>query len=153
MLTPTHRLQLPSSFSIMRVRTFLFASFRVLKMENTQEYIGLLVTFIISAGIASLIILLNALLGPKGKSSAVKSEPFECGVKPFDTTPGHFSVKFYLMAMLFILFDVEIVWLFPWAVILRELGWLGIIEMFTFLFILVLGFLYAWKKGALEWEK
>lgn len=66
---------------------------------------------------------------------------------------GRLSVKFYLLAMLFILFDVEIVWLFPWAVILRELGWTGIVEMFSFLFVLVLGFAYAWKKRALEWQR
>jgi len=118
-----------------------------------SEYIGLLVTFILSVTIAGLIILLNRLLGPKNKGSAVKSEPFECGVEPLFRPTGHFSVKFYLLAMLFILFDVEIVWFFPWAVILRELGWVGIVEMFSFVFVLVLGFVYAWKKGALEWER
>ena len=122
-------------------------------MEKTSEYIGLLVTFIIAAAIAGLIIFLNAILGPKKKGSAVKSEPFECGMAPLATPTGRFSVKFYLIAMLFILFDVEIVWLFPWAVILRTLRWPGVIEMFSFLFILALGFIYAWKKGALEWEK
>ena len=122
-------------------------------MEHRHEYIGLLVTFILSAGIAALMMFLNAALGPKNKSSAVKFETFECGVEPFGLPQGRISVKFYLIAMLFILFDVEIVWLFPWAVVLRELQWLGIAEMFSFLFILALGFVYAWKKGALEWEK
>lgn len=123
-------------------------------MGQSSEYIGVLVTFILALTIAGLIIFLNKILGPKNKGSAVKSEPFECGVDPLaQPKTGHFSVKFYLIAMLFILFDVEIVWFFPWAVILRELGWPGIIEMFSFVFILVLGFFYAWKKGALEWEK
>ncbi|OIO38042.1 MAG: hypothetical protein AUJ72_03275 [Candidatus Omnitrophica bacterium CG1_02_46_14] len=125
-------------------------------MEQASEYLGLLVTFIIAVGIASLIIFLNGLLGPKNKSSAVKREPFECGVAPVDqgrNQPAGFSVKFYLIAMFFILFDVEIVWLFPWAVILKELRWLGIIEMFSFIAVLLLGFVYAWKKGALEWER
>ncbi len=125
-------------------------------MEQPGEYLGLLVTFLIAVSIAALIIFLNGLLGPKNKSSKSKSEPFECGVAPVDSgrnQPAGFSVKFYLIAMFFILFDVEIVWLFPWAVILRELKWIGIIEMFSFLAVLALGFIYAWKKGALEWEK
>lgn len=122
-------------------------------MERSSEYLGLLVTFLIAAGIAGLILYLNAILGPKGKGSAAKSEPFECGVEPFEIRSGRFSVKFYLMAMLFIIFDVEIVWFFPWAVILRDLKWLGILEMFTFAAVLTLGYVYAWKKGALDWDK
>ena len=122
-------------------------------MEASSEYIGLLVAFLMAVGIASLIIFLNGLLGPKNKMTAVKGEPFECGKDPIAISTGHFSVKFYLLAMFFILFDVEVVWLFPWAVILRSLGWPGIIEMFSFVFVLALGFIYAWKKGALEWEK
>jgi NADH-quinone oxidoreductase subunit A len=122
-------------------------------MKPSVEYTGLLVIFLLSLGIAGAMLFLNAVLGPKNKGSAVKSEPFECGFSPFGIQTGRFSVKFYLIAMLFILFDVEIVWLFPWAVILRELKWVGIAEMFSFLAILVLGFVYAWQKGALEWEK
>jgi NADH-quinone oxidoreductase subunit A len=122
-------------------------------MERSSEYIGLLVAFVMAAGIATLILLLNSLLGPKNKSNPAKSLPFECGKDPFDQPAGQFSVKFYLIAMLFILFDVEIVWFFPWAVLLRKLGWVGIFEMFAFITVLTLGFVYAWKKGALEWEK
>ena len=122
-------------------------------MEKISEYIGLLVTFLLAAGIAGLMLLLNALLGPKNKMTAVKAEPFECGLEPMSSPTGHFPVKFYLIAMFFILFDVEIVWFFPWAVILRQLRWTGIAEMFSFVFLLVLGFVYAWKKGALEWER
>ncbi len=121
-------------------------------MEKPSEYIGLLVMFIFSAGIAGVMLLLTSILGPK-KPSAVKSEPFECGVEPFDQPKKQFSIKFYLIAMLFILFDVEIVWLFPWAVVLKTLGVSGILGMFSFMAVLVLGFVYAWKKGALEWEK
>ena len=122
-------------------------------MEKTSEYIGLLVTFIISVTIASLIIFLNHTLGPKNKNSAAKSEPFEYGIGQLRPASRRFSIQFYLVAMLFILFDVEIVWFFPWAVILRELKWAGIVEMFAFIFMLGLGFVYAWKKGALEWER
>ena len=122
-------------------------------MERTSEYLGLLVTFALASGIAGAMLLLNALLGPKNKQSAVKSEPFECGLPALSSPTGQFSVKFYLIAMLFILFDVEVVWFFPWAVILRSLGWPGIVEMFLFVSVLALGFVYAWKKGALEWQK
>ena len=122
-------------------------------MERASEYLGLLVTFLIATGIAMVIIFLNGILGPKNKQSPVKSEPFECGIAPIQQRTSQFSVKFYLIAMFFILFDVEIVWLFPWAVILKELRWTGLVEMFSFLAVLALGFIYAWKKGALEWEK
>ncbi len=122
-------------------------------MEHSSEYIGIFVTTLIAGGIAALILLLNALLGPKPKYDAVKASPFECGKDPLMQPTGQFSVKFYLIAMLFILFDVEVVWFFPWAVLLRKLGWPGIFEMFAFIFVLFLGFMYAWKKGALEWEK
>ena len=122
-------------------------------MEKSSEYIGLLVTFIISVILASAIIFLNKILGPKNKGSKAKSEPFECGIGQLRPPTRRFSVKFYLIAMLFILFDVEIVWFFPWAVVLKELKWAGIFEMFSFILVLVLGFVYAWKKGALEWER
>jgi len=122
-------------------------------MEQSTEYIGLLVTFILAVAIAALIMFLNAILGPKNKGSKAKSEPFECGFSPLSVPVGRYSVKFYLVAMLFILFDVELVWLFPWAVVLKALGWPGLIEMFSFLAVLALGFVYAWKKGALEWER
>ncbi len=122
-------------------------------MESFPEYIGLLVTFGLAVTIAGMILLLNRLLGPKNKGSAAKSEPFECGVPQLSQRAGRFSVKFYLVAMLFILFDVEVVWFFPWAVVLREIRWAGILEMFAFVAVLALGFAYAWKKGALEWER
>ncbi len=123
-------------------------------MEQTSEYIGLLAAFIISVIIAGLIVFLNHILGPKHKGSRAKSEPFECGIGQISAPSARrFSIKFYLIAMLFILFDVEIVWFFPWAVILKDLKWAGIAEMFAFIFALILGFIYAWKKGALEWER
>lgn len=122
-------------------------------MSPTTEHLGLLITFILAITIATLILLLNQLLGPKNKSSAIKREPFECGFNQFEEPKGHFSIKFYLFAMLFILFDVEIVWFFPWAVILRELQLPGLITMFSFMTILILGYIYAWKKRALEWEE
>lgn len=121
-------------------------------MENSTEYIALLITFLASLGVAIAMMMVHVLSGPKNPT-AVKSRTFECGQKPFALPRGNFSVKFYLIAMLFILFDVEIVWFFPWAVILRDLGWAGIVEMFSFVAILGVGFAYAWKKGAMEWAK
>lgn len=122
-------------------------------MENPSEYLGLLITFALSLGIAAAMLFLNSILGPKGKSTAAKREPFECGMPATKQTHGgRFSIHFYLVAMLFILFDVEIVWFFPWAVILRELGWYGIGAMFAFVGLLALGYVFAWKKGALEWQ-
>ena len=117
-----------------------------------MEYIPVLILFAVGTLVGGIIVLLSSLLGPK-ISNRLKSQPFECGKDPFMQPTGQFSVKFYLIAMLFILFDVEIVWFFPWAVLLRKLGWAGIFEMFAFIFVLLLGFVYAWKKGALEWEK
>ena len=122
-------------------------------MESDSEYLGLLITFLVASGIAGLMYFLNAVLGPKNKKNPVKGQPFECGQPPFMRPAGQFSVKFYLIAMLFILFDVEIVWLFPWAVVLKQLGWFGLADMAVFLAIIVTGFVYAWKRGALEWEK
>ncbi len=121
-------------------------------MERASEYLGLLVTFVLCLVIAGAMLFLNKILGPKNKTIGSKAEPFECGVEK-SPTPRNFNVKFYLVAMLFILFDVEIVWLFPWAVILRDLKWVAIVEMFSFLGVLALGYIYALKKGALEWER
>ena len=116
-----------------------------------DEYLGILITFAIAALIGVAFIVLASTLGPK-KPSPAKSEPFECGEKPFELPSGRFAIHFYLVGMLFILFDVELVFLFPWAVVYRRLGLFGLVEMVGFLGIVVLGFLYAWKKGALEWK-
>ena len=115
------------------------------------EYLGILITFLLAGAIAGGFLLLASTLGPKRPSPA-KSEPFECGKKPFLLPSGQFPVKFYLVGMLFILFDIELVFLFPWAVVARQLGVAGFIEMAVFLGIVVVGFIYAWKKGALEWQ-
>ena len=116
-----------------------------------SEYFGILITFALAGGIGVAFLVLSSVLGPK-KPSAAKDEPFECGEKPFELPSGHNAIHFYLVGMLFILFDVEMVFLFPWAVVSRTLGWYGFIEMVVFLGIVLLGFVYAWKKGALEWK-
>ncbi len=112
---------------------------------------GILITFIFAASISGFFIFLATVLGPKRPNPA-KSGAFECGVKPFALPEGRMPVRFYLVAMLFVLFDVELIFLFPWAVVYRQLGIFGFFEMLVFLFFLTLGFVYAWKKGALEFK-
>jgi len=116
-----------------------------------HEYLGIVVAFVLAGGFVAVNIILASTLGPK-KPSAVKSEPFECGQVPFALPIGHLSVKFYLTAILFILFDVELVFLYPWAVVYRTLGGSGLLEMVIFLAVLMVGFFYAWDNGALEWH-
>lgn len=100
-------------------------------------------------GIAPLLV--GAILGPRKPNSA-KNSTYECGFKPFNDARMPFDVRFYLVAILFIIFDLETAFLFPWAVSLREIGSFGFYAMLIFLAILVVGFIYEWKKGALEWE-
>ncbi|MBI1884470.1 MAG: NADH-quinone oxidoreductase subunit A [Chlamydiae bacterium] len=116
-----------------------------------MEYASLLIVFAFAAFVAGLLIFLTSILGPRRKSE-VKEQPFECGFDPITLPRGRFGVKFYLVAMLFIIFDVELVFLFPWAVVFKKLGAMGLLEMIAFLGIVVVGLVYAWKKGALEWE-
>lgn len=118
------------------------------------EYIGLLLLALLSAGVATIMLMANRWWGPKRPSPA-KASPFECGMDPLALPAGRLPVHFYIMAMLFVVFDVELVFLFPWAVVLRELGWFGLVEMALFLGIVVAGFIYAWCKGALdvEWRR
>ena len=97
------------------------------------------------------IIFLSSLLGPK-KSNKIKSSPFECGFAPFQLPTDRFFVRFYLIAMLFILFDIEVVFLFPWAVVFKDLGSAGFVGMLIFVLVLGAGYVYAWRKGAFQWE-
>jgi NADH-quinone oxidoreductase subunit A len=86
------------------------------------------------------------------RPDAEKLSPYECGFEAFEDARMKFDVRYYLVAILFILFDLEIAFLFPWAIVLGDIGWFGLGAMFIFLMILVVGFVYEWKKGALEWE-
>jgi len=115
------------------------------------EYVAIIFAFIFAWALAAFLLSLPKVLSPKVPSE-VKSKPFECGKEPFSLPRGQFSVHFYIVAMLFIIFDVELVFLFPWAVTFRETGLFGLLEMAFFLGFVVLGYWYAWKKGALEWE-
>jgi NADH-quinone oxidoreductase subunit A len=116
-----------------------------------SEYVGIVVALVLAAAFAAANVVLAVALGPK-KPSPVKAEPFECGQVPFSLPGGRLSIKFYLTAILFVLFDVELVFLYPWAVAYQGLGVLGLIEMGIFLGILMVGFFYAWDNGALEWQ-
>jgi NADH-quinone oxidoreductase subunit A len=115
------------------------------------EYAAILIFAALTTGVALLLVFSNALLGPK-RPNPVKAQPFECGVEPIALPAGRLPIHFYIVAMLFVVFDVELVFLFPWAVLVRELGWFGLAEMGFFLVIVVAGFLYAWKQGALEFK-
>ena len=115
------------------------------------EYVGLLLVAVFSAGVATLMLMANRWWGPR-RPNANKAKPFECGMDPIALPAGRLPVHFYVTAMLFVVFDVELVFLFPWAVVLKELGWFGLLEMALFLGIVVAGFIYAWKKGALDLE-
>ena len=115
------------------------------------EYAAILFAFLFAWAIAAFLLALPKVLSPKAPSDA-KSKPFECGKEPFSLPGGQVPVHFYILAMLFIVFDVELVFLFPWAVTFREMGVFGLLEMAFFLGFVILGYWYAWKKGALEWE-
>jgi NADH-quinone oxidoreductase subunit A len=115
------------------------------------EYIAILFAFLFALALAALLLTLPKVLSPKSPSKA-KSKPFECGKEPFSLPGGNMPVHFYVVAMLFIIFDVELVFLFPWAVVFRKLGLFGLAQMAVFLGLLALGFFYVLKKGALDWE-
>lgn len=116
-----------------------------------QDYYPLFVLFTLATALAFLVILLGAIFGPR-RPTKKKSAPYESGMIPYGQGQRRFSVRYYLIAVLFILFDVETIFIIPWAVVLRKLGVVGLIEILIFVAILMAGFLYAWKKGALEWE-
>lgn len=116
-----------------------------------SSYAPVLIHLLFATGLAAGIILVSWLVG-EHKPTSGKLTPYECGMPPTGDAREPFAVKFYLVAMLFILFDVEAVFLFPWAVISRQLGLFGFVEMFVYILILLAGYVYLWKKGALDWN-
>ena len=116
-----------------------------------QNYVPILIFLGVAAALGSVLIGLGFLFGPR-RPDAEKLSAYECGFEPFTDARMKFDVRYYLVAILFILFDLEIAFLFPWAIVLQDIGWFGLIAMVVFLGILVVGFVYEWKKGALEWE-
>lgn len=115
------------------------------------NYFPILVFIILSLGIGLILFGLGALLSRR-KPDPAKDSPYECGFPEFESSRIPFDVRFYLVAILFILFDLETAFFFPWALMLRKIGWFGFFSMMIFLSILVIGFLFEWKRGALEWE-
>ena len=115
-----------------------------------HEFVPIVLFLIVAIGFAFVTLIPSRLL-QTNKYNKVKLDPYECGIEPATDARDRYSIRYYLVAMLFVIFDVETVFMFPWAVILEKLGMFGLIEMMVFLFILVVGFVYAWKKGALEW--
>jgi len=114
-------------------------------------YEAVLAVIALGGTIAIVFVLLSRFLGPRN-ANRKKTTTYECGVEPVGTARERFPVRFYLVAMLFILFDIEAVFLYPWAVLFRELGLFGLIEAGLFVLVLLVGLVYAWRKGALEWE-
>ncbi len=117
-----------------------------------DSYAPLLIHFLLAMALAGAILLVSKLVGYRRPTRA-KLEPYECGVQPTGDAREPFSVKFYLVAMVFILFDVEAIFLYPWAYVYRDLRWFGFAEMLLYILILLVGYIYLWKKGALDWNR
>ena len=123
----------------------------VSSIRFSDPYFSVLLLLVIAVGMAVGFVFLSQALGPK-RYERIKYSVYECGVDPITSASVRVSVKFYLVALLFILFDLEAAFLYPWAVLFRDLGLFGFIEMAIFVGILLVGLVYAWKKGALDWQ-
>ncbi len=119
--------------------------------QMLAEYFPILLFILVGLAVGVAPVVLGSLLGPR-RPDPEKLSPYECGFEAFEDARMKFDVRYYLVAILFILFDLEIAFLFPWAVVLNEIGFAGFLAMMLFLGILVVGFIYEWMKGALEWE-
>jgi NADH-quinone oxidoreductase subunit A len=116
-----------------------------------DPYFPLLILFALAGVVVLLLLFVAQKVGPKSSNPA-KAEPFESGNPPRGDARIRFSVRFYLVAMLFLIFDLEVVFLYPWAIYFRQLGIFGLVQMGIFLFVLTVGYVYVWKKGALDWD-
>lgn len=116
-----------------------------------EAYLPILIFFVIGAGLAVIMTSIPFITNPTRKS-AEKMSAYESGFEAFDTARRTFDVRFYLVAILFIIFDLEVAFLFPWAMVLQTISWFGFFSMMSFLAILTIGFVYEWRQGALEWE-
>lgn len=118
---------------------------------NLAPYFPVLLFIIVGVGLGVVLIGVGKLLGPS-RPDVAKNSPYECGFEAFEDARMKFDVRYYLVAILFIIFDLETAFLFPWGVALRDIGWPGFVSMMIFLLEFVFGFVYLWKKGALDWE-
>jgi NADH-quinone oxidoreductase subunit A len=139
-----HPLEMPASSGKDNVIPFS-------RMATMVTWFPILVTLVVAGIVVGVMVNINALIGPK-RVSATKMETFECGNPPSGSAWGRFSVRFYLTALLFLVFDVEVIFLYPWAVELRKLGMFGFVEALIFIAILFVGLIYAWERGALDWD-
>jgi NADH-quinone oxidoreductase subunit A len=115
-----------------------------------QSWLSILIMIALGAGFSLISVGLSGVLGPK-KPTPEKGAPYECGMPPVGDARERHPVKFYLVAMIFLLFDIEIAFLYPWALALRDLGWFGFVQILTFFLILAVGYVYVWRKGLLDW--
>ena len=115
-----------------------------------QGWVSILIMTALGAGFALISVLLSSLLGPR-KPSPEKAAPYECGMPPVGDARERQSVKFYLVAMIFLLFDIEVAFLYPWAMALRDLQWAGYVQVILFMALLLAGYIYVWRKGVLDW--
>ena len=115
-----------------------------------QGWLSILLMIALGAGFALVSVLLSSVLGPR-KPTPEKEAPYECGMPAVGDARERQSVKFYLVAMIFLLFDIEVAFLYPWAMALRELGWPGFVQVLLFMTLLLAGYVYVWRKGALDW--
>jgi NADH-quinone oxidoreductase subunit A len=115
-----------------------------------QGWLSILIMIALGAGFALISVLLSHVLGPRNPTPE-KAAPYECGMPPVGDARERQSVKFYLVAMIFLLFDIEVAFLYPWAMALRDLGWTGFVQVVLFILLLLVGYVYVWRKGALDW--
>jgi NADH-quinone oxidoreductase subunit A len=115
-----------------------------------QGWASILLLIVLAVGFSVVMVSLSAVLGPR-KPTPEKQAPYECGMPPVGDARERQSVKFYLVAMIFLLFDIEVAFLYPWAMALRELGWGGYVQVLLFMLLLLAGYVYVWRKGALDW--
>ena len=115
-----------------------------------QGWLSILIMIALGAGFALVSVLMSRVLGPR-RPTPEKSAPYECGMPPVGDARDRQSVKFYLVAMIFLLFDIEVAFLYPWAMALRQLGWMGFVQVVLFMALLLAGYVYVWRKGVFEW--
>jgi NADH-quinone oxidoreductase subunit A len=120
-------------------------------LSHPEHYVPILIFLLVAIGVGAITLSVGRLIRPRNPYKD-KNAPYECGVPPINDARERFSIRYYVIAMLFLVFDVEVVFLYPWAVNFDRLGLFGFVEMMIFIFILLVGYVYAWKKEALEWD-